>query len=142
MKAGTRTQVILVQLNFVHERRHHKGESLSVEVVKSVADKHCQKYGCPVVSIACCGHGCRRPLKRSQKSACCSLICDLCFGVCMCRLTGRRRRFNLNLCIDTGTSPSSAAGDRSCFTTSSMKMSCWSLCVFFLRTSVCECPLI
>lgn len=88
MEAGTRTQVILVQLNFVHERRHHKGESLPVEVVKSVADEHGQEDGRPVVSIARCGHGCRRPLTRSHKSARRSLICDLCFGVCTCSLTG------------------------------------------------------
>lgn len=67
------TQVILIQLNFLHERRHHKGESLSVKVVERVADKHGQKYGAPVVSIAGCGHGCRfSPLKMS-KTCCCRL---------------------------------------------------------------------
>lgn len=53
------TQVILIQLNFLHEWRHHKGERLSVEVVQRVADKHGQKYSASVVSITCCRHGCR-----------------------------------------------------------------------------------
>lgn len=56
---STRTQVILVHLHFLHERGHHEGEGLPVEVVEHVAHKHAEKYGPPVVSIACRGHGCR-----------------------------------------------------------------------------------
>lgn len=90
IKSVSHTQVILIQLNFLHERRHHKGESLSVEVVERVADKHGQKYCAPVVSITCCGHGCRfSPFKKWQQknkpfvpfetSAACDS--DLCFRI-------------------------------------------------------------
>lgn len=74
IKSVSHTQVILIQLNFLHERRHHKGESLSVEVVERVADKHGQKYCAPVVSITCCGHGCRfSPFRKwQQKNKPCS----------------------------------------------------------------------
>ena len=53
------TKVILIQLNFLHQRRHHKGESLPVEVVQRVADKHGQEYSASVVSITWFSHGCR-----------------------------------------------------------------------------------
>lgn len=53
------TQVILVQLNFFHYRRHHKGESLSVKVVQRVAHKHGQENSSSVVSITCSGHDCK-----------------------------------------------------------------------------------
>lgn len=53
------TQIILIQFNFLHYRRHHEGESLSVEVVQRVAHKHGQKYSSSVVFITCSGHGCK-----------------------------------------------------------------------------------
>lgn len=102
---STRTQVILVHLHFLHERGHHEGEGLPVEVVEHVAHKHAEKYGPPVVSIARRGHGCRSrcrervsqkhgnksqlPLPPSSSESCacrppaCPPACDgdLCLGI-------------------------------------------------------------
>lgn len=66
---STRTKIILVHRHFLHERGHHKGEGLPVEVVEHVANKHAEKYGSPVVSIARRGHGCRESQTRQQESA-------------------------------------------------------------------------
>lgn len=68
-KPKPRTQVILVQLDFLHESRHDEGEGLPVEVVKRVAHEHGQEYACPVVPIAVPGHGCTcRPSKSLLKA--------------------------------------------------------------------------
>lgn len=63
---STRTKIILVHRHFLHERGHHKGEGLPVKVVEHVAHKHAEKYGPPVVSIACRGHGCRSRCRDSE----------------------------------------------------------------------------
>lgn len=66
---GSHTQIILIQLNLLHYRRHHKRERLSVEVVQCVAHKHGQKYRASVVSIAWLSHGCSLVLKHSENSS-------------------------------------------------------------------------
>lgn len=130
MRAVRRTQVILIQLDFVHERRHHKGESLPVEVVKSVADKHGQEYSCPVVSIACPGHGCScGPFKGSQEPAwstwsalrgTATFASGAPAGACgECRPGGGDAAFSATI------------DHRSRSFTTTMEMSSWSLCARF-----------
>jgi hypothetical protein len=51
------TQVIFVQLDLLHERGHHKGKGLPVEVVQRIAHKHGQENGGAVISIPCGCHG-------------------------------------------------------------------------------------
>lgn len=51
------TQVILVQRDLLHQRRHDKREGLAVEVVQAVASKHGREDHSAVIAVASGRHG-------------------------------------------------------------------------------------
>ena len=51
------TQVIFVQRDLLHQRRHDKGEGLAVEVVQAVASKHGREDHGSVIAVASGCHG-------------------------------------------------------------------------------------
>lgn len=51
------THVIFFYLDILHERGHHQGEGLPIEVVQRKAHKHGQANCAAVVSIPCGCHG-------------------------------------------------------------------------------------
>lgn len=51
------TQVIFVQRDLLHQRRHDKGEGLAVEVVQAVASKHGREDHGSVIPVASGCHG-------------------------------------------------------------------------------------
>lgn len=46
------TQVIFIQLDLLHYRRHYKGKGLPVKVIQRIAHEHSRENSSPVVAIS------------------------------------------------------------------------------------------